>query len=48
VARRPLVHGKLLAQGQVLECDLAVAAAEEREGPNQVEQRADHRSEILP
>ena len=35
---RPPVHGELLAQGEVLEGELAVAAAEEREEAKQVEQ----------
>jgi len=37
----------LLAQGEVLEGELAVAAAEEREEPKQVEQESDHRAEIV-
>jgi len=37
-----------VAQGEVLEGKLPVATAEEREEAEQVEQRADHRSEILP
>src|SRR5207253_401470 len=44
---RPPVHGELVAQGQVLEGELAVAAAEEREKSKQVEQEDDHRAEIL-
>jgi SRSO17 transposase len=39
---RPPVHGELLAQGEVLESELAMAAAEERAESKQVEQRADH------
>jgi hypothetical protein len=39
-ARSPLVHGELLAQGEVLEGDRAVTAAEEREEAQQVEQQA--------
>jgi hypothetical protein len=37
--RRPLVDGQLLPQGEVLEGELAVAAAEEREEAKHVEQR---------
>ena len=44
---RPPVHGELVAQGQVLEGELAMAAAEEREKSKQVEQEDDHRAEIL-
>ena len=44
---RSLVDGELLAQGQVLEGELAVAAEEEREEPKQVEQERDHRAEIV-
>jgi len=46
-ARRPLVHGELLAQGEVLEGELAVAAAEEWDESKQVEQRADHGTAIV-
>jgi hypothetical protein len=45
--RRSLVHGELLAEGEVLEGELALAAAEEREEAKQVEQRGDHGNEIL-
>ena len=45
--RRSLVHGELLAQGEVLEGELAVAAAEEREEAKQVEQEGDHRAGIV-
>ena len=45
--RRSLVHGELLAQGEVLEGELAVAAAEEREEAKQVEQRGDHGAAIV-
>src|SRR5256712_11625953 len=38
---RPPVHGELVAQGQVLEGELAMAAAEEREKSKQVEQEGD-------
>src|SRR3989442_2492064 len=44
--RRPPVHGELVAQGQVLEGELAMAAAKERE-ESKVEQEGDHRAEIL-
>ena len=44
---RPLVDGELVAQGQVLEGELAVAAEEEGEEPKQVEQESDHRAEIV-
>jgi hypothetical protein len=40
--RGSLVHGELLAQGKVLEGELAVAAAEEREEAKHVKQRGDH------
>jgi hypothetical protein len=36
----------MLAQGEVLERELAVAAAEDREEPEKVEQKGDHRTEI--
>ena len=39
-------HGELLAQGQVLEGELAVAAAEKREEAA-VEQEGDHRAEMI-
>jgi hypothetical protein len=42
-----LVHGELLAQGEVLEGELAVAAAEEGEETKQVEQESDHRTGIV-
>src|SRR2546428_11484558 len=44
--RRPPVQGELVAQGQVLEGELAMAAAKERE-ESKVEQEGDHRAEIL-
>src|SRR5205814_9995322 len=44
---RSLVDGELLPQGEVLEGELVVAAAEEREEPKEVEQDADHRAGIL-
>jgi hypothetical protein len=37
----------LLPQGEVLEGELAVAAAQEREEPEQVDQEVDHRAGIL-
>jgi hypothetical protein len=40
--RRSFVHGELLTQGEVLDCEPAVTAAEEREQPKQVEQESDH------
>ena len=43
---RSLVHGELVAQGEILEGELAVAAAEEREEAEQVEQRADHETRL--
>ena len=47
-SRRSLVDGELLAQGEVLEGELAVAAEEEREEPEQVEQEGDHRAGFSP
>ncbi len=44
---RPPVHRELVAQGQVLGGELAMAAAEEREKSKQVKQEGDHRAEIL-
>jgi hypothetical protein len=41
------VDGELLAQGQVLEGELTVAADEEGEKPEQVEEEGDHRVEIV-
>jgi hypothetical protein len=41
------VHGELVTQGEVLQGELATAAAEEREESKQVEQKGDHRTEIL-
>jgi hypothetical protein len=46
-ARRPLVHGKLLAQREVFEGELALAAAEEREKSKQMEHEGDHQARIL-
>jgi hypothetical protein len=45
---RPFVHGKLLAQGEILESELAVTAAEEREESKEVVQRADHGGKLSP
>src|SRR5207247_4333461 len=44
---RSLVYGQLLAQREVLEGQLPVASAEEREEPKQVEQEGDHRVRIV-
>jgi hypothetical protein len=44
---RSFVHGELLTQGEVLQGELAVAAAEEREESNQVEHEGDHQARIL-
>ena len=41
------VHGEVLPQSEVLQDELAVAAAEEREESYQVEQRADHGQDSL-
>jgi hypothetical protein len=38
----------LLPQGEVLEGELAVAAAQEREEPEHVEQEGDHRAGFSP
>jgi hypothetical protein len=38
----------LLPQGEVLEGELAVAAAQEREEPERVEQEGDHRAGFSP
>jgi hypothetical protein len=38
----------LLPQGKVLEGELTVAAAQEREEPEQVEQEGDHRARFSP
>jgi hypothetical protein len=46
--RRSLVDGELLAQGQVLEGELAVAADEEGEEPEQVEEEGDHEPRLWP
>ena len=41
------IYGELLVQGEVLEGELAVAAAEEREESEQMEQEGDHRARIF-
>jgi hypothetical protein len=46
-AKRLLVGRELLAQGEVLESDVAVAAAEDREESEEVEQESDHRAAIV-
>src|SRR4030095_11641901 len=46
--RHSLVHGELLAEGEVLESELAVAAVEEWAESKQVEQRADHGRRLSP
>ena len=43
-----LVSGQLLAQGEILERDVAVAADEERKEPEQVKQERDHEPRLLP
>lgn len=45
--RRPLVHGQLLAQGDALDGELAVAAAEEWEYAQQMKKRGDNQTVIL-
>ena len=45
--RRSLVHGELVTQGAVLQGELALAATQEGEETKQVEQKGDHRTEIL-
>ena len=44
---RLLVDGELVAQGQVLQGDMAVSAAEEGKQSKQAEQEGDHRAEIF-
>src|SRR5438093_6461128 len=46
-SHRPLVDGELVAQGQVLQGDMAVSAAEEGKHSKQAEQEGDHRAEIF-
>ena len=43
-----LVDGELMAQGQVLQGELAMAAEEEGEEANQVEQESNHRFGLCP
>jgi len=38
------VYGEMLTEGEVLDRELAVAAAEEREQPKQLQQESDHRA----
>src|SRR2546425_10585970 len=45
--RRSLVHGELVAQGEVLQGELTVAATEEGEESKHVQQEGDHRARIL-
>jgi hypothetical protein len=44
---RFIVRGELVAQGEFLEGELAVAGAEEREEAEQVEGEGDYRAEIV-
>src|SRR5262249_17156320 len=44
---RSLVHRELVAQGEVLQGDLAVAAAEEGKESQQVEHEGDHQTRIV-
>jgi len=44
---RPFVGRKLLTQGKVLNGELAVATAEDREESKKVEQEGDHQPEIV-
>ena len=46
--RHSLVHGELVAQGEVFEGELTVTAAEEREEAQQVEQRGHHELRLSP
>jgi hypothetical protein len=45
--RRSLVDGELVAQSQVFEGELAVAAEEDGEEPKQVEQQSNHLAEMV-
>ena len=45
--RGSFVNGKLLAQDEVLQGELTVAAAEERQETEQVEEEGDHRAGIV-
>jgi hypothetical protein len=42
-----LVDGELLAQGEVLEGEVSMAAEEEREKPKQVKEKGDHHAGIV-
>jgi hypothetical protein len=46
--RRSLIDGELLAQGRILESELAVAADEEGEEPEQAESEGDHGPRLWP
>src|SRR5881296_1518893 len=46
-SHRSLVDGELVAQGQVLQGDMAVSAAEEGKQSKQAEQEGDHRAGIF-
>ncbi len=46
--RRSLVHGELVAQGEILQGELAMAAAEEGDETKQMEQGGDHRDGLSP
>jgi hypothetical protein len=46
-AHGSLVHGDLVIQGEVLEGELAVAAAEKGEDPKQAQKESDHRAWIV-
>jgi hypothetical protein len=45
---RSLIHGELVAQGEVLQGGPTMAAAEEREETKQVEQEGDHQARYCP
>jgi len=45
---RSLIDGELLTQGEVLERELAMAAEEEREEPEQVKYEGDHEPRLWP
>ena len=47
-AYRSLVNGELLAQGEILERDVSVAADKEGKEPEQVKHERDHKSRLLP
>ena len=44
---RSFIHGELVAQGEVLQGEPTMAAAEEREETKQVEQEGYHQAQIL-